>query len=221
MQKFKFSELAFARATLIGAIAWAGVTAPSLADEVLGAKQAESAEQAQQGEVNDALTAAAASQSRVAIVLPVAALASPVVAEAISPIAVDPKTKVALEGYDPVGYHKDDKAVPGSPEITLEHRGAIFFFVSEENRAAFLSNPEKFVPAHGGYCTETLAMGALTPASPVHWTVHGDRLFLTRSAGANEEFRRHRDESIKTASTQYAAVEAFTDKYNFSATQAQ
>lgn len=159
----------------------------------------------------------AAGSTRSAIVLPVSALENPVVAGSFQPVARDPETRIAIEGYDPVGYFTDNKAMLGDPAFRAEHDGAVYFFATAEHREMFLATPKKFLPAYGGYCTETIAMGSLTPASPLHWTVHGDRLYLTRSAAANKEFREHRARSLDAANEYWAAADAFRDKANIAA----
>lgn len=171
-----------------------------------------------QAELQAAIREAAGS-TRAALVLPVAALENPFVAQSVAPIVIDPESKLALEGYDPVGYFTEGEAMLGDPSFQAEYDGAMFFFASAEHRDMFAAAPEKFLPAYGGYCTETIAMGALTPASPLHWTVHGDRLYLTRSAAANDAFREKRGRSIEAANEQWALADAFRNNVNFKATE--
>ncbi|MEM9704757.1 MAG: YHS domain-containing (seleno)protein [Pseudomonadota bacterium] len=145
-----------------------------------------------------------------ALVLPIAALQAPEVRETVREIVVNPETGIAMEGFDPVGFFTEGKAMRGAAEITTVYRGARFQFATAENRDRFLKNPERYLPAFGGYCTYTIAEGALTPASPLHWTIHGDRLFFTRSAAANEAFRRERKEVIEAGDRFWAeASDAF------------
>lgn len=159
----------------------------------------------------------AAGSTRTAIILPVSALENPDLAQSISSIAKDPESGVAIEGYDPVGYFTDGRAMLGDPAYRAEYDGATFFFANATHREMFLATPERFIPAYGGYCTETLATGLLTPASPAHWTMHGDRLYLTRSGGSNNAFREHRGRSIEAADQYWAQADAFMKKINFSA----
>lgn len=173
---------------------------------------------AEQKALQEAIEAAAGS-TRAAIVLPVAALENPIAAQSFTSIATDPESKVAMEGYDPVGYFTRGEAMPGSPVFSAEYEGAIFYFANAEHRDMFMTSPAQYVPAYGGYCAETLAMGALTPASPLHWNVHGNRLYLTRSAATNEAFREHRHGSMKAANAQFIRAESFVEKLNYKATR--
>ncbi len=153
-----------------------------------------------------------------ALVLPVAALAVPEVANTVDLIVTNPETGVAIEGFDPVGYFTEGKPMKGDANFAAEYQGAVFHFASAENRDLFTQDPERFAPAFGAYCTQTLAMGSLTPASPLHWTIHGDRLFLTRSAEANKAFREKREETITAGRRFWAdASDAFQHKPNTAA----
>ena len=153
-----------------------------------------------------------------ALVLPVSALAVPEVAATVSPIIIDPETKIAMEGFDPVGYFTEGKAMKGDKAFMAEYQGAMFLFATAAHRDLFTANPERYAPAFGGYCTKTIAAGALTPASPLNWTIHGDRLFLTRSPAANEAFRAEREEIIEAGDRYWAdASDAFMTGLNAAA----
>ena len=165
--------------------------------------------QAQEARPSAAAIAAAidympATSKGAALILPISALAVPEVAESVRPFVIDPETGVAMEGYDPVGYFTEGKPMKGDKNFFAEYQGAMFLFASAENRDLFVAEPQRFAPAYGGYCTQTVASGALTPASPLNWTIHGDRLFLTRSPEANEAFQSARKEAI-TAGDRYWA----------------
>jgi len=57
-----------------------------------------------------------------------------------------------LRGNDPVAYHTVGKPVTGDPAIKSTHDGLTYRFASEANRKVFLSDPNRYVPAFGGYC---------------------------------------------------------------------
>lgn len=59
---------------------------------------------------------------------------------------------VGLAGYSPVSYLENRAAEPGSPEFSAEHGGVTYFFTSESQRRAFERQPERYLPAYGGYC---------------------------------------------------------------------
>jgi YHS domain-containing protein len=67
-------------------------------------------------------------------------------------------SKVAIDGYDLTSYFTDNKAIKGSEKFKAEHKGAVYFFKSKENKQTFLDNPTKYLPEYGGWCA--YAMGA-------------------------------------------------------------
>jgi YHS domain-containing protein len=67
------------------------------------------------------------------------------------------ENKVAIQGYDPVAYFKQNKAVEGKKEIAAAFQGVTYYFASEANKAAFAKNPAGYEPQYGGWCA--FAMG--------------------------------------------------------------
>lgn len=84
----------------------------------------------------------------------------------------------AVGGYDSVAYFTEGQAVPGSADITLEHAGAVWRFASEDNRAAFAANPEKYAPQYGGHCAFAAAKGYLAKGDPEAWHIENGKLYL-------------------------------------------
>eukprot|EP00543_Licmophora_paradoxa_P017754 CAMPEP_0202465028 /NCGR_PEP_ID=MMETSP1360-20130828/64118_1 /ASSEMBLY_ACC=CAM_ASM_000848 /TAXON_ID=515479 /ORGANISM="Licmophora paradoxa, Strain CCMP2313" /LENGTH=88 /DNA_ID=CAMNT_0049088587 /DNA_START=38 /DNA_END=301 /DNA_ORIENTATION=+ len=72
-------------------------------------------------------------------------------------------SKVALGGYDPVAFFTDSKPMNGDFNITAENRGATYYFTNEEHKRMFKSNPDKYAPQTGGFCTFGVSVGALFP----------------------------------------------------------
>jgi YHS domain-containing protein len=68
------------------------------------------------------------------------------------------KTGLAIEGYDPVAYFTQQKAVEGKKEIALTNDGVTYHFATTQDRDLFKANPAKYEPQDGGWCA--YAMGA-------------------------------------------------------------
>lgn len=158
--------------------------------------------------------------TKAALFLPVAALAIPQVADVVSPIVSDPESGVAIDGYDPVGFFTANEAIKGDARYVANYGDVKFHFVSEENRDLFLKDPERYAPAFGGYCSHSLASGVLTPGSPEHWTIHGNRLYFTRSSGSTKVFREETALSVAAADRYWEdSPLGDTDRYNFRASK--
>ena len=103
--------------------------------------------------------------------------------------AVYAENGLALRGTDPMSYFTHGEPRPGSPEIGLMWRDAIWLFESEASRARFEMNPQAYAPRYGGYCAYAMAEGALASSVPEAFTLHGDRLYLNYSLPVRERWR--------------------------------
>ncbi len=88
------------------------------------------------------------------------------------------KNSLALDGYDPVAYITEQKAVEGNAELTSSYHGVTYQFASEANRALFAKDPEKYLPAYGGWCATAMANGDKVEINPGNFKVTDGRLFL-------------------------------------------
>jgi YHS domain-containing protein len=103
-------------------------------------------------------------------------------------IVVDPNRGLALNGFDPVAYFTDAKALMGRGELEYAFAGATWRFRNEGNRAAFIENPEVYIPAFGGYDPIAVARGVGTPGHPQIWLVVGERVYLFYDSEARKAF---------------------------------
>ena len=85
---------------------------------------------------------------------------------------------VALSGLDPVAYLDAGQARPGKPELTSRYRGIAYRFETDQNRRKFADNPEKYLPAYGGWCATAMAEGRKVEVDPENFKVTDGRLFL-------------------------------------------
>jgi YHS domain-containing protein len=96
---------------------------------------------------------------------------------------------IGLKGYDPVSYFMDGKAAKGNPEINAFDGQLTWHFASEEHKAAFEANPERFQPQFGGYCAWGVANGKLFDVDPENgWTIVDDKLYVNFNADINGLF---------------------------------
>jgi len=89
-----------------------------------------------------------------------------------------PSSGVALEGYCPVCYIAANKAAKGKQEFSANHEGVTYWFVSADVRDTFVANPQKFVPAYGGWCALGVAMGQRFPVDPTNFKVVNGKIML-------------------------------------------
>ncbi|MFZ2103398.1 MAG: YHS domain-containing (seleno)protein [Oricola sp.] len=96
---------------------------------------------------------------------------------------------LAIEGYDPVAYFLQGKAMRGSHEFTARHDGATYRFASAENRDAFVANPERYAPQYGGFCAFAVSRGATAPVDPQAFTVFAGKLYLNYSKSVRADWQ--------------------------------
>ncbi len=86
--------------------------------------------------------------------------------------------KVALKGYDPVGYFTKNQALKGRRELGAQHQGVTYYFASEQNKKLFADSPGKYLPAYGGWCATAMAKGEKVDIDPNNFKLSNGRLFL-------------------------------------------
>jgi len=56
------------------------------------------------------------------------------------------ENKIAIQGYDPVAYFKQNQAIKGKKELTTNYLGATYYFTSKENKDTFLTPQSNYEP---------------------------------------------------------------------------
>jgi hypothetical protein len=90
---------------------------------------------------------------------------------------------IAIRGYDPVAYFRDGGPRPGKPEFTARHGEVSWRFASAEHKALFEADPERYVPAYGGFCAYGTSRGYLVKIEPEAWSIVDGRLYLNYDLG--------------------------------------
>jgi YHS domain-containing protein len=90
------------------------------------------------------------------------------------------KSKLAIAGYDPVAYFPEGggKPLKGSDKISVTHKGVVYRFATEENKALFLKTPDKFEPQYGGWCAYAMAQGEKVEIDPKSFKITDGKLLL-------------------------------------------
>ena len=120
------------------------------------------------------------------------------------------KTKdgLAIQGYDPVAYFTDNKAVKGNTKFTSEYEGAKYLFVSAEHKTLFDGNPAKYAPAYGGYCGYAASINRLSPISPEWFQIEDGKLILQHNKKAFDLFNKELKESVVKADANWPGLVA-------------
>lgn len=97
---------------------------------------------------------------------------------------------VIMDGYDPVAYFTDKKAIKGSSQFSARYNGATFYFTSQEHADMFKEHPDMFAPLYGSFCGYAMAFARRRPVNPEYWNIVDGHLILQHSRGAWELFNK-------------------------------
>ena len=115
----------------------------------------------------------------IGLVMALLAFAGEIRAEARRPVnTLGSSDGVAIRGYDPVAYFRDGGPRPGKPEFSVRYGEAVWRFASAEHKALFEADPERYLPAYGGFCAYGTSRGYLVKIEPEAWSIVDGRLYL-------------------------------------------
>jgi len=98
--------------------------------------------------------------------------------------------KVAIQGYDPVAYFKQSKAVKGKKELAVNYEGVQYYFSSQANKEAFLKSPASYEPQYGGWCAYAMgSSGEKVEIDPETFKILDGKLYLFYNAYFNNTLK--------------------------------
>lgn len=90
---------------------------------------------------------------------------------------------IAIDGHSPVSYF-DGKVERGSPHFAVEHDGVTYWLADADQVARWRREPERYVPAFGGWCAFGMSVSDKFPIDPHDYRIVRGRLLLfLRNAG--------------------------------------
>jgi YHS domain-containing protein len=103
---------------------------------------------------------------------------------------------LAIHGYDPVAYFVSGEPQEGIAAYSYEFEGTKWAFVNEENKQAFIANPDAYNPQYGGHCAYAASKNSIANTDPYAWTIHDGKLYLNYSKGVRTLWNLSRDSNI-------------------------
>ncbi|UTA66883.1 YHS domain-containing (seleno)protein [Emticicia sp. 21SJ11W-3] len=86
---------------------------------------------------------------------------------------------LAIQGYDPVAYFNEHKAIKGNKQWITNYEGANYWFGSAANKEIFLKDPKKYEPQYGGWCAYAMgATGEKVEIDPETFKILNGKLYL-------------------------------------------
>ena len=100
------------------------------------------------------------------------------------------ENKIAIQGYDPVAYFTNGKAVKGKKEISASYQDVIYKFSSNQNKEAFLKKPSEYEPQYGGWCAYAMGnSGDKIEIDPETFKIINGKLYLFYNAYFNNTLK--------------------------------
>lgn len=100
------------------------------------------------------------------------------------------QNKVALQGYDPVAYFTQKKAIKGKKELSITYKGIVYKFSSNKNKDSFSKAPSKYEPQYGGWCAYALgSSGEKVEINPQTFKIIDGKLYLFYNAYFNNTLK--------------------------------
>jgi YHS domain-containing protein len=113
---------------------------------------------------------------------------------------------IAMQGYDPVAYFTLGTPTPGDAAITASFGGAAYQFASAANRDLFLAEPERYIPAFGGFCAMGTVFGKKLDGNPQYWRIVDGRLYLNVGEPAQTRWLQDVPGNIATATDTWPTI---------------
>ena len=107
------------------------------------------------------------------------------------------ENKVAIQGYDPVAYFKQNKAVKGKKEISAAVEGVTYYFATQTNKDIFAKSPAMYEPQYGGWCAYAIgAKGEKVEIDPETFKIVDGKLNLFYNAYFNNTLKSWNNDEI-------------------------
>jgi hypothetical protein len=121
-------------------------------------------------------------------------------------VVVNRFSGIAIEGFDPVAYFVQGRAVRGLEDFEAGEGGAVWRFRNEGNRAFFVAHPEIYGPQFGGYDPIDVARGVTFAGNPRFWVIAGERLYLFGLESNRDAFAANPDRFVKQANARWPGL---------------
>ncbi len=91
---------------------------------------------------------------------------------------------IAINGFDPVAYFTQNKAIKGNKKFAVSVDGLIYYCSSQTNKDLLVKSPAKYEPQYGGWCAYAMgAKGAKVEIDPETFKILNGKLYLFYNKG--------------------------------------
>ena len=115
---------------------------------------------------------------------------------------------VMLNGFDPVAYFTEGKAVEGINQISYEWQGVMWYFSNTDHLNLFVDEPEKYAPRYNGYCAWSVANNNYVPPAegdPEAWEIVDEKLYVIYDQSVRSLWLMDLENNLKRSEEQWPA----------------
>jgi YHS domain-containing protein len=116
------------------------------------------------------------------------------------------KNNLAINGYDPVAYFTEAKALKGNDSFNIQWNHARWVFTSKANLDSFKVQPEKYAPQFGGYCAYGMSRGYKAPTEGEAWSIVEGKLYLNYNVDVRTIWSKDQVQFIEKAKTNWKGI---------------
>ena len=120
------------------------------------------------------------------------------------------ENKVALQGYDPVAYFIQKKALKGKTTLATTYEGVVYYFSTQANKEFFAKNPSQYEPQFGGWCAYAMGANAeKVEINPETFKILDGKLYLFYNAYFNNTLKSWNKDEVnlkKKAETNWKKI---------------
>lgn len=108
---------------------------------------------------------------------------------------------LAIQGYDPVAYFVQNKAIKGNKQFTAFAEGITYYFSNAANKDLFIKDYKKYEPQYGGWCAYAMgATGEKVEIDPETFKIVGGKLYLFYHSWTNNTLSKWNKEEASLKS---------------------
>ena len=111
-----------------------------------------------------------------------------------------------VAGYDLVSYQNGKRPIRGNGHFVSVQGGVTYLFANEANKADFDRNPEKYLPAYGGYCAFGVSVSKKFVGDPEVWRIVDGKLYLNLDENIQDQWQKDVPGRIKTANSNWTRI---------------
>lgn len=112
-----------------------------------------------------------------------------------------------VAGYDPVAYFTDSKPVRGNGHHVTVFDGVTYLLATEDHQREFEANPERYVPAYGGYCAFGVSVEKKFVGDPEVWKIVDGKLYLNLDKEIQGQWEQDVPGYIRKADANWPRIE--------------